>query len=480
MSPAALNLNYAPGSWGRFPPSQPRQVVPCRDRQFLVLPEKPPSCLPFGNGRSYGDVCLNNDGALLLTRGLDRFIAFDPATGVLRAEAGVLLSEILALVVPQGWFLPVTPGTQFVTLGGAIANDVHGKNHHVAGSFGCQTRAFELWRSDGSRRLCTPEVTIPLAKEGEGRFWPHRPREIPPNPPFSKKGGECLPSEQNSDWFQATVGGLGLTGLITWVEIRLQRIANPWIVAENRRFANLDEFLVLDAEYEARYPYTVSWIDCAATGKTLGRGIYLAGMHAPPGLRKSPPLERRALTIPFMLPFSLVNRLSVGNFNRFYYHLPRPARGLTPYQPFFYPLDNLLHWNRLYGPRGLFQYQCVIPPANARDALREILARIAASRQGSMLAVLKRFGERTSGGLLSFPRPGVTLALDFPNQGSHTLDLLERLDEVTRQAGGAVYPAKDARMSGDSFRQYFPQWRKFSEYMDPGFSSSFWRRVMDR
>jgi FAD/FMN-containing dehydrogenase len=404
------------------------------------LPEKLHSCLPFGHGRSYGDVCLNNDGGLLLTRGLDRFIAFDPATGVLRAEAGILLSEILALIIPQGWFLPVTPGTQFVTLGGAIANDVHGKNHHVTGSFGCQVREFELLRSDASRRICSPT--------------------------------------ENSDWFQATVGGLGLTGLITWVEIQLQRIANPWILAENRRFANLDEFLALDAEYEARYPYIVSWIDCAATGNTLGRGIYLAGMHAPPGLLKSSPTERRALTVPFAPPFSLVNGLSVGGFNRLYYHLPRPARGLTPYQPFFYPLDNLLHWNRLYGPHGFFQYQCVIPPANAREALREILARIAASGQGSMLAVLKRFGEKTSGGLLSFPRPGVTLALDFPNRGQPTLDLLERLDEVTRQAGGAVYPAKDARMSGASFRQYFPQWRKFSEYMDPRFSSSFWRRVM--
>ena len=204
----------------------------------------------------------------------------------------------------------------------------------------------------------------------------------------------------------------------------------------------------------------------------------MAGMHAPPGLMKPPPPERRALTVPFAPPVSLVNNLSVRGFNRLYYHLPRPARGLTPYQPFFYPLDNLLEWNRLYGRRGFFQYQCVIPPAEARAALREILARIAASGQGSMLAVLKRFGERVSGGLLSFARPGFTLALDFPNLGSRTLALLESLDEVTRQAGGAVYPAKDARMSGDSFRQYFPQWTEFSRFIDPRFSSSFWRRVM--
>ena len=428
-----------PASWGRYPTARPRQIQSCRDAHALALPDETLSRLPFGNGRSYGDVCLNDGGALLLTRGLDRFVAFDPATGVLRAQAGVLLAEILALIVPQGWFLSVTPGTQFVTLGGAIANDVHGKNHHVAGSFGCHVRAFELLRSDGNRLLCAPE--------------------------------------QNTEWFQATVGGLGLTGLITWVEIQLQRIANPWIVAENRRFAHLDEFLTLDAEYEARYPYIVSWIDCAATGQALGRGIYMAGMHAPPGLLKPPPPERRALTVPFMPPISLVNRFSVGAFNRLYYHLPRPARGLTPYQPFFYPLDNLLEWNRLYGRQGFFQYQCVIPLTEAREALREILACIAASGQGSMLAVLKRFGDKTSGGLLSFPRPGITLALDFPNQDQSTLNLLERLDEVTRQAGGAVYPAKDARMSGDSFRGYFPQWAQFSRYRDPRFSSSFWRRV---
>lgn len=429
-----------PHSWSRYPSSQPRQLIACRDTQTLPLPEEPLSCLPFGNGRSYGDVGLNNGGALLLTRRLDRFIAFDPTLGVLRAEAGVLLSEILALIVPQGWFLPVTPGTRFVTLGGAIANDVHGKNHHLAGSFGCHVRAFELLRSNGERLRCSPE--------------------------------------QNGDWFRATVGGMGLTGLIAWVEIQLQRIANPWIVVENRRFGSLDEFLALDVEYESRYPYIVSWIDCAAIGRALGRGIYMAGRHAPPGLFKSAPPARRPLTVPLMPPISLVNRLSVTLFNRLYYHLPRPVRGLTPYPPFFYPLDNLQEWNRLYGRRGFFQYQCVIPPDHARAALLEMLARIAASGQGSMLAVLKRFGNQVSGGLLSFPRPGVTLALDFPNRGQQTLDLLDRLDEVTRQASGAVYPAKDARMSSDSFRQYFPRWAEFSRFIDPRFSSSLWRRVV--
>lgn len=427
-----------PNSWGRYPSVRQRSLTLRQASDPIQTGAE--QVLPFGNGRSYGDVCLNDGGTLLLTRGLDRFIAFDPTMGILRAEAGVLLSEILALIVPQGWFLPVTPGTRFVTLGGAVANDVHGKNHHVAGSFGEQVRLFELLRSDGTRLLCGPE--------------------------------------QNIEWFRATVGGLGLTGLIAWVEIQLQRIANPWIVVEHRRFANLHEFFALNDDYEARYPYIVSWIDCAAAGRTLGRGLYLAGMHAPSGVVAPAPPLRRSLTVPFTPPVSWVNKLSVHGFNGLYYHLPRPARGLTPYQPFFYPLDNLLEWNRLYGARGFFQYQCVIPPESARDALREILARIAASGQGSMLAVLKRFGARTSGGLLSFPRPGVTLALDFPNLGPTTFALLNRLDEVTRQAGGAVYPAKDARMSGDCFRHYFPRWSIFANFIDPCFSSSFWRRVM--
>lgn len=427
-----------PTSWGLYPPIRQRSLP--LHQVADPLPSLAGFVLAFGNGRSYGDVCLNADGRVLLTRGLDHFIAFDPATGVLRAEAGVLLSEILALVVPQGWFLAVTPGTQFVTLGGAIANDVHGKNHHVAGSFAEHVRAFELLRSDGTRLCCGPE--------------------------------------QNETWFRATVGGLGLTGLITWVEIQLQRIANPWIVAENRRFSSLDEFFALNDEYEARYPYTVSWIDCATAGRTLGRGVYMAGMHAPPSVTVPAASARRPLTIPLAPPISLVNTLSVRSFNGLYYHLPRPARALTPYPAFFYPLDHLLEWNRLYGQQGFFQYQCVIPPESAHDALREILSRIAASGQGSMLAVLKRFGTRTSGGLLSFPRPGVTLALDFPNLGQKTLVLLNRLDEVTRQAGGAVYPAKDARMRGDNFRHYFPQWPQFTRFIDPCFSSSFWQRVM--
>jgi FAD/FMN-containing dehydrogenase len=366
---------------------------------------------------------------------MDRFIAFNSVSGVLRCEAGVLLSEILELFVPRGWFLPVTPGTRYVTLGGAVANDVHGKNHHRAGSFGCHVRSFELLRSDGSRRLCS--------------------------------------AQENSDWFAATIGGLGLTGLITWVEIELRRIAGSGIAVANTRFAGLDEFFSLNAAAEAAHEYTVAWIDCLAA---TPRGILMAGDHAAPG--DFPPREPRALPLaPPSLPFSLINDLSLRAFNRLYYNRRLPARALMHYAPFFYPLDSIAHWNRLYGRRGFFQYQFVLP-GTARTALSEILRDIAASGQGSFLAVLKTFGAASSPGLLSFPMPGVTLALDFPNHGADTLALFDRLDAIIGAAGGRLYAAKDARMSGDFFRRSNPRLDEFMPFIDPRFSSDFARRVL--
>jgi len=427
-------------SWGRYPRVRQRTVELHRRENLLAAGDG--SWLPHGNGRSYGDVCLNDGGTVLHTAGLDRFIAFDPATGVLRCESGVQLHEILALTVPQGWFLSVTPGTRFVTVGGAIANDVHGKNHHVAGSFGDHLRAFELLRSDGTRLHCT--------------------------------------SSENTDWFAASIGGLGLTGLVTWAELQLRRIASPLIAAQSIKFGRLDEFFALSGASDRDFEYTVSWIDCAARGKSLGRGIFLRGNHAPAGAGAA-----RAPThspgLPFTPPISLVNSLSVRAFNLLYWHRQRQTmrRSVGHYAPFFYPLDGIAHWNRMYGPRGFLQYQCVVPPADAADALLELLDQISASGNGSFLAVLKQFGNRSAPGLLSFPRPGTTLALDFPNDNGPVFALLDRLDAVVSAAGGAVYPAKDARMSGAHFRQYFPRHEAFIPYIDPRFSSSFWRRVME-
>jgi len=422
-------------SWGRWPRCQQRIIA--LSSRLDPLPAAGP-ILAFGNGRSYGDVCLNAGGTLLATRGLDRFVSFDASTGILECEAGVLLSDVIALTLPQGWFPAVTPGTALVTVGGAIANDVHGKNHHRAGTFAHHVLEFQLHRSDGQVLRCA--------------------------------------LDQNADWFGATVGGLGLTGLITTARLRLRRVPGPWILGDSQRFDNLQEFFELAAESDAAYEYTVAWLDCAASGSKLGRGVFMRGNH---GQHDAPPPRERTLRFPVTPPFSPVTGLSVRLFNELYYHRPaaQQSNAIWHYQPFLFPLDRLLDWNRLYGPRGFFQYQCVLPGTEATTALSEMLRLIAVSRQGSFLVVLKQFGNLPSRGLLSFPRPGVTLALDFPNRGEPTLRLLESLDAITRSVRGAVYPAKDARMSAHSFQQYFPAWRQLRDYIDPKFSSSFWRRV---
>ncbi len=426
-------------SWGRYPKATPAKVTRLTDRN-APLPASDLPMLVFGNGRSYGDVCLNDGGHILLGRGLDRFIAFDAEHGILRAEAGLLLSEILDLIVPKGWFLPVTPGTRFVTLGGAVANDVHGKNHHRAGTFGHHVRAFELVRSDGSRRVCTPT--------------------------------------QNSDWFVATIGGIGLTGLITWVEIQLRAIEGPWIQAENRRFRNLDEFFQLSEAADDAHEFSVAWVDCAAQGKQMGRGILTTGdfAPAPAGSGKHPKAHALA-KVPFTPPISMINQFSLKAFNALY---ARKAEGRFPthYQPFFYPLDAIGDWNRIYGPTGFLQYQCALPPETGEAGTRELLERTAKSGQGSFLAVLKRFGDKPSLGMLSFPRPGVTIALDFPILGDKTLKLLDELDRVVAEAGGVMYPAKDARARSRMDCKLFTAASDFPLFLDCQFKSGFKQRMM--
>ena len=430
-------------SWGRYPKAVQHAVnYYWRTDDLPLSSENGRSFLPFGNGRSYGDVC-QNDGGLLLDCGqLDRFIDFDASTGVLRCEAGVSLAQVLDFVVPQGWFLPVTPGTKFVTVGGAIANDVHGKNHHRAGTFGCHVRCFELLRSDGTRTQCS--------------------------------------QSENAGYFGATIGGMGLTGVITWAEIQLKAISTSAIDQEIIRFASLDEFFELTAESDQHFEYTVAWVDCLAKGQQLGRGLFTRGNHASEIHKRQPKAPSRRIPFPFDPPFALINRFTLKLFNAAYYRkqFADRVRGLTHYDAFFYPLDAIHNWNRVYGSAGFFQYQCAIPTNAAVGAIREILQRISRSGAGSFLAVLKMFGEITSPGLLSFPRPGVTLALDFPNRGQQTLDLLNDLDEVTRSTNGAVNPSKDARMAASDFRRSFENHRDFASFIDPNISSSFWRRVM--
>lgn len=429
-------------SWGRYFQGDNEAIsFPSRHQSLPFSPQRDTSYLPFGNGRSYGDSCLNFGGKLIDCISLNQVIAFDENSGLLTCEAGMLLGDIISHCLPKGWIVAVTPGTQFVTVGGAIANDVHGKNHRHAGTFGCHVGAFELLRSDGSRLRCS--------------------------------------ADQNPGFFGATIGGLGLTGVITWAQIRLKRVTSAFIEQEVIKFANLDEFFALDQASASDFEYSVAWIDCLARGKHLGRGLFVRGNHAQNKSLQQPAKKQRQWDFPVELPFSLVNRLSLKCFNALHYHKQRQSvkRSVVSCESFFYPLDAIKHWNRMYGNKGFLQYQCVVPRDDAQQHIHEMLEIIAAHQTGSFLVVLKAFGKVESPGFLSFPKEGYTLALDFPNQGQPTLALLEQLDQITLAAKGAVYPAKDARMSATSFQQYFPQWRHLLPYIDPRLSSSFWRRV---
>jgi FAD/FMN-containing dehydrogenase len=426
-------------SWGRYPKTAHQYVHrPAWNDQVprILSTAAAGSLLPYGLGRSYGDSCLNDGRELIDCRRLNRILGFHEASGMVRCESGVSLSEIIDVFLPKGWFLPVTPGTRFVTVGGVIANDVHGKNHHCAGTFGAHVRQIALHRSHDGLVICN--------------------------------------SEQNVDMLRATTGGLGLTGVIAWADIQLKRVAGPWMDSELVPFQSLDSFLELSRESDGRFEYTVAWLDCFA-GKNL-RGIFFRGNHA--SERAMEVRRKRGPKLPFALPGWMLNRYSVKAFNSAYYkiHSAKKGESVVPYNSFFYPLDSVGQWNLLYGRNGFLQYQCVIPENNV-EAVGELLDRIAHSGMGSFLGVLKQFGSAPPAGMLSFARPGITIALDFAMRGERTLKLMQSLDEVVQQSGGALYPAKDARMSTALFEASFPRWRAFVPYIDPKMSSSFWRRV---
>jgi FAD/FMN-containing dehydrogenase len=397
------------------------------------------SGLPRGMGRSYGDVCLNPGGVLWDGCGLDRFIEFDDERGLLRCEAGVLLRDIQQLAVPRGWMLPVTPGTWFVTVGGAIANDVHGKNHHRQGSFGDHLQSLLLQRSDGEQLHCS--------------------------------------RERNADWFAATVGGLGLTGFVSEACLQLRPVSGPMLEVETRPFDSLPQFYQMAQESEEFWEYTVAWIDCVRPGSL--RGIFMQANHSSQPAGSAEPAASGP-GLPFTPPLSLVNRLTLRPCNAAYYHWHRWHAGtaVQHYRPFFYPLDRVRDWNRMYGPRGFYQYQCLLPGADTAAPVEEMLAAISDANSGSFLAVLKTFGEREAPGLLSFPAAGATLALDFPNRGRATLDLFARLDAIVETAGGRLYAAKDARMPRQLFESGYPRLEEFLPYRDPGISSGLSRRLL--
>jgi FAD/FMN-containing dehydrogenase len=437
-TPASASASFE--SWGRYP-NYSANIIPLHwQSDFPAITRGLHNgILPVGLGRSYGDVCLLKDGNLVATPGMNRIIAFDPETGLLTAEAGISLAQVIDFSVPRGYFLPVTPGTKYVTLGGAIANDIHGKNHHVAGTFGCHVTEFELVRTDGTVLHCS--------------------------------------SAENPNFYSATIGGLGLTGLIRWATLQLKPIVSRLIDYEGIQFHGIDEFLAL-TEASKEIEYTVSWVDCTSTGKNFCRGIFMQGDHSTKRAELKPSPEPK-LIFPFDAPGFALNHLSVAAFNTVFFHkqLGKRQVSLQDYEPFFYPLDKVLHWNRMYGKNGLLQFQYVIPWNNAREGTVAILKEVAKSGLASFLAVLKAFGDVPSPGFMSFPKPGITLALDFPIKPDKSFPLFERLADMTLECGGRLYPAKDAAMTATQFQAFYPEWEKLASFRDPMITSSFWERV---
>lgn len=424
-------------AWGNYP-HVTQKVVPLLWRTDELPKQRP--LLPYGMGRSYGDVALNDGGTVVTTKFLNHIISFDPETGILRCEAGVTINNILQLTIPHGWFVPVSPGTKFVSVGGAIGNDVHGKNHHRAGTFGCHITRLELLRSD-KRIICSPD--------------------------------------NNPDLFRATIGGLGLTGIITWAEIQLHKIPSMYMQMDSIKFDGMDEFMRLSAESDTDYEYTVAWLD---TNRAAPRGIFMRANWTEDLPRAAEiPVKQPLAALPFFLPNWFVNIPLIKIFNFGYYHkqLAKQSDAIIHYDPFFYPLDVLQYWNKLYGPRGFQSFQCVIPNTNGDEieTITHLLQKIHASGLVSPLTVLKLFGNKKSPGMLSFPQPGINLLLDFPNVGQKLDMLLEKLDAITLEAGGRVNPSKDAHLSAAAFQQMYPNWQEFSHFIDPAFSSSFWKRV---
>ncbi|MEO1251523.1 MAG: FAD-binding oxidoreductase [Pseudomonadota bacterium] len=444
MTTGAIRRTTEWRSWGRVDRGEHFVATPGYRADvidaFQSFADASQSTLAVGLGRSYGDSGLNVGNGLINMGGVDRLMAFDDERGVLRAEAGASVWDILEFAVPRGYFLPTTPGTRFVTLGGAIANDVHGKNHHSAGTIGCHIERICLLRSD--------------------------------------RGVVEIAADKEPELFAATIAGLGLTGVILWADLKLTRIPSSVVAVETTPFENLNEFYERAKATGDKAEHTVAWVDCLASGDSLGRGLFTAAdWDEKAATRKI--ARPGGLTAPFETPSFLLNRLTIAAFNEFYYRLGRMRAGRTTlaYDKFHYPLDGVREWNRLYGPRGFYQYQSVIPPKDAAEATREMLRAISKEGDGSFLAVLKTFGARRSPGLLSFPMEGTTLALDFPNRGEKTLQLFATLDKIVMDAGGRLYPAKDGRIPPGVFHASYPHAEKFAEHIDPQLSSTFWERV---
>ncbi len=426
--------------WGRYPVIDAECARPGdRDELIAILnseEQRPKAVLAHGLGRSYGDAALLSDGQVVLTRKLDRMLNFNELEGTLTCESGVSLQEIIHTFLPRGFFPPVLPGTQFVTVGGAIGCNIHGKNHHIDGCFGDHVTEMDVLLASGDVVTCS--------------------------------------ASEHADLFWATIGGMGLTGIILSATIRLTPVQSDALDIETIRCENLDDFFQTSDD-SGNFTHVVSWIDTVASKKNLGRSVFMRGRHATDASnvdRSS--VDRLATAIGKLAngkSFNsnlLLNRFTVRAFNEAYFRKEKKGmvKSTVHYKPFFFPLDAVANWNYIYGPRGFLQYQLVVPE---RAAVREALELVASSKEASFLSVLKEFGDRDHGGL-SFPRSGFTLAMDFPNTGKPLLTLFEKLDALVLEAGGRIYLGKDARLPSKLVAQMYPEldrWREVQKTYDP-------------
>jgi len=414
-------------NWGNYPVIESDEQSFSFTDQLDELVKNNDGFIPRGNGRCYGDASLAKK--TISTLKYDKILSFDVKEGIFECQSGLTLDQILEVIVPKGWFLPVTPGTQFITVGGAVASDVHGKNHHIDGSFSNNIVDMDIALSSGEFVTCSPQ--------------------------------------EHADLFEATCGGMGLSGVITRVKFRLKKIETSFIRQKQVKAENLEEIIDLFEKYN-HYTYSVAWIDCLKKGKNFGRSILILGEHAKIDelneRQKGDPLQlpkKKQITFPFNLPSWVLNAFTVKAFNFLYYgkNFKKEINNIVSYEPFFYPLDAILHWNRGYGKNGFVQYQFVLP-LEAKQGLIEILKRISDKGLGSFLAVLKVFGKQES--IISFPKEGYTLALDFPVRKG-LLEFLDELDKVVLQYGGRIYMSKDARMKPEILQGGYPELDKFKQ-----------------
>ncbi len=418
-------------NWGNYPIVESNEVQFRSINELQKIVNSSTSAIARGNGRCYGDASLSD--VTISTLKFDKLLFFDKINGILECQSGVTLDQVLDVIVPEGWFLPVTPGTKFVTIGGVVASDVHGKNHHIDGSFSRHIVSLVLMLSNGETVTCS--------------------------------------KSEKADLFEATCGGMGLTGVIVSVKFQLKKIETSYINEKKIRVDNLEELLHL-FESNNNYTYSVAWIDCLKKGNGFGRSVLMLGEHAKLNELNSEQKangalalpKKKSISFPVNLPSWVLNNFTVRLFNFLFYHknFKKEKNSIIPYEPFFYPLDAILHWNKGYGKKGFVQYQFVVPMEN-KEGLITILKKISDKGWGSFLAVLKTFGEQTD--LISFPIAGYTLALDFPVRDG-LFNFLDELDEIVLQYGGRIYLSKDARMKANTFWKGYSNSKKFASVIE--------------